>query len=92
MTFSRASNSCAVPNRCRRSVFDEPEVDFLLATLASEYVFSIDSSLVRQSSFDGTLAMFDIVVCLVRDMEEEKRNLKGLLAMICCIVTLRLHR
>lgn len=57
MACSNASNNCAVPSRCLRSAFDPN--DFLLATLASEYVSSMDSSRVSDSSCDGFL---DIVV------------------------------
>lgn len=61
MTFSSASSSCAVPSRCRRSLFDAPELDFLRARLANVYVSWSDRSLVRESSLDGILAIVDML-------------------------------
>lgn len=78
ITSSNASSSCAVPRRCRRSVFEALEFDFLLARLANEYVSSIDSSLVSGSSLDRCLDMADIVVCVYgeRRKAEPETNLR----------------
>jgi len=63
MTLSSASNSCAVPKRCRKSVFDAPELDFLRARLASVYVSSNDNSLDRESSLDSNLDIVTNSLC-----------------------------
>ena len=85
MAFSNAPSNCAVPKRCRRSAFDEPELDFLRTRMANEYVSSIESSLVRGSSLDVDLDRFDIlVVILMLERRELKSKVVSSNNIECC--------